>query len=144
MFLVMAAKLKLGENHRRVVSVLLRGVERACNEIEAALGDSDGLLYRVRADLSLEQQQSLRKMIERVRTELARITSQIELDVSVHSRRRRILALLSSSIVNLEESTPDKLRGYGELPSEAKAKLESEFTSLLALLNEMESALEKE
>lgn len=139
----MTSKLKLGENHRRVVSVLLRGVERACNEIEAALSDSDSLLYRVSADLSVEQQQSLRKMTDRVRAELARISSQIDLDVSVHSRRRRILALLSSSIVNLEESTPEKLRGYGELSAEAKAKLESEFASLLALLNEMESALER-
>ena len=139
----MGNKLKLGENHRRVVSVLLRGVERACDEIEAALGDSDGLLYRVSADLSTEQQQSLSKMAESVRAELARIVSQIELDVSVHSRRRRILALLSSSIVNLEESTPEKLRGYGEISAEAKAKLESEFARLLALLNEMESAVER-
>ena len=139
----MANKLKLGENHRRVVSVLLRGVERACNEIEAALSDSDSLLYRVSADLSVEQQQALRKMTDRVRAELARISSQIDLDVSVHSRRRRILALLSSSIVNLEESTPEKLRGYGELSAEAKTKLESEFARLLALLNEMESAIER-
>ena len=139
----MANKLKLGENHRRVVSVLLRGVERACDEIEAALGDSDGLLYRVSGDLSVEQQQALRKMTDRVRAELARISSQIDLDVSVHSSRRRILALLSSSIVNLEESTPEKLRGYGELSAEAKGKLESEFARLLALLNEMESAFER-
>lgn len=140
----MSAKLELGENHRRVVSVLLRGVERACDEIEAALDDSDCVLYRVSGDISLEQQQSLRKMAERVRSEIARIASQIELDVSVHSRRRRIAALLSTSIVNLEESTPDKLRGYGELSAEAKSRLETDFTRLLALLNEMESALEKE
>jgi len=139
----MTAKLKLGENHRRVVSVLLRGVERACDEIEAALSDSDGLLHRVSADLTREQQESLRQMAERARSELARITSQIELDVSVHSQRRRILALLSSSIVNLEESTPDKLRGYGEISAEAKSRLEAEFARLLALLNEMESALEE-
>lgn len=140
----MSAKLKLGENHRRVVSVLLRGVERACDEIEAALADSDGLLHRVSADLTVDQQSSLRQMAERVRSELARITSQIELDVSVHSQRRRILALLSSSIVNLEESTPAKLGGYGELSPEAESRLETEFAHLLALLNEMESALERD
>lgn len=140
----MSAKLKLGENHRRVVSVLLRGVERACDEIEAALADSDGLLHRVSADLTVDQQSSLRQMAERVRSELARITSQIELDVSVHSQRRRILALLSSSIVNLEESTPAKLGGYGDLSAEAKSRLAAEFGRLLALLNGMESALERD
>lgn len=140
----MSAKLKLGENHRRVVSVLLRGVERACDEIEAALADSGGLLHRVSADLTVNQQSSLRQMAERVRSELARITSQIELDVSVHSQRRRILALLSSSIVNLEESTPAKLGGYGDLSAEAKSRLAAEFGRLLALLNGMESALERD
>lgn len=140
----MSAKLKLGENHRRVVSVLLRGVERACDEIEAALADSGGLLHRVSADLTVNQQSSLRQMAERVRSELARITSQIELDVSVHSQRRRILALLSSSIVNLEESTPAKLGGYGDLSAEAKSRLAAEFARLLALLNGMESALERD
>ena len=140
----MSAKLKLGENHRRVVSVLLRGVERACDEIEAALADSGGLLHRVSADLTVDQQSSLRQMAERVRSELARITSQIELDVSVHSQRRRILALLSSSIVNLEESTPARLGGYGDLSAEAKSRLAAEFGRLLALLNGMESALERD
>ena len=32
----MSEKLQLGENHRRAVSVLLRGLERMCNEIESA------------------------------------------------------------------------------------------------------------
>ena len=140
----MAAKLKLGENHRRVVSVLLRSIERACDEIEATLGDSGGLLHRVSADLTPEQQRELRRMAERVRAELAHIVSQIELDVSVHSCRRRIAALLSTNIVNLEESTPDKLRGYGELSAEAKSRLETEFTRLLELLNYMESLLDND
>lgn len=140
----MSAKLKLGENHRRVVSVLLRGVERACDEIEASLDDSDGVLHRMKADLTSEQQTSLRQTTERVRSEIARVASQIELDVSVHSQRRRILALLSSSIVNLEESSPAKLGGYGELSTEAKSRLAAEFGRLLALLNGMESALERD
>lgn len=139
----MAGKLKLGENHRRVISVLLRGIERACEEIDASLRDGDGIFYRVAGDLAGEQQHALRKMTERVRSELRRIVAGIELDVSAHSRRRKISALLSSSIVNLEESTPDKLRGYGELSSEAKARLETEFARLLELLNEMESLLDE-
>lgn len=138
----MSAKLKLGENHRRVVSVLLRGLERACDEIDAALHDSDGLFRRVSDDLSSTQRQTLPKITEKIRAELRRISSEVELDVSVHSRRRRIRALLSTSIVNLEESTPDKLRGYGEMADEAKIRLQTEFKCLLDLLNAMESALD--
>jgi hypothetical protein len=140
----MSVKLKLGENHCRVVSVLLRGLERACDEIDAALDDSDGLFRRVSDDLSATQRQTLQKMTEKVRAELRRIASEVELDVSVHSRRRRIRALLSTSIVNLEESTPDKLRGYGELSAEAKSRLQSDLNRLLDLLNAMEAALEED
>ncbi|HLW83533.1 MAG TPA: hypothetical protein VKS20_15955 [Candidatus Acidoferrales bacterium] len=139
----MPVKLKLGENHRRVVSVLLRGLERACDEIDAALHDSDSPFRRVNDDLTAAQRQTLQKMTEKVRAELRRISSEVELDVSVHSRRRRIRALLSTSIVNLEESTPDKLRGYGEMDDAAKIRLQTEFERLLDLLNAIESALDQ-
>lgn len=33
-----SAKIEFGENHRRVVSVLMRGTERACDEVVACLG----------------------------------------------------------------------------------------------------------
>jgi hypothetical protein len=48
-------KLKLSENHRRVVSVLLRGLEQACDEIEVSFQEPMGTLRRVHGDLSAGQ-----------------------------------------------------------------------------------------
>jgi len=139
----MGEKLKLGENHRRVVSVLLRGLEGTCDEIEATLEETAGVMRRVSEDLSLEQRDALRRMSAAVRSEIRRITSEIELDPAMNSRRRRIRALLSSAIVNLEESDPKKLRGYGFLAEEAARRLEDEFARLLTMLDEMAEIVER-
>ncbi|MGH9730736.1 MAG: hypothetical protein ACRD4A_03475 [Candidatus Acidiferrales bacterium] len=107
----MTQKLKLGENHRRVVSVLLRGLEQMCDEIEARLEEAPGVLRQVRSDLSAAQDTDLREMTARVREEIRRLNTEIELDAAIRSPRRAILALLSASIVNLEESDSKRLRG---------------------------------
>lgn len=138
----MSEKLKLGENHRRVVSVLLRSLEQACDEIDASFRESPGTLRRIYDDLSPAQRSTLREMTQRVRGEIRRLASEIELDTSVGSQRRTVLALLSSSIVNLEESEPRKLRGYGSMSPEAEARLGKEFHRLVALFEQMAAIVE--
>ncbi|HEV2297426.1 MAG TPA: hypothetical protein VGR72_02790 [Candidatus Acidoferrales bacterium] len=138
----MSEKLKLGENHRRVVSVLLRGLEQMCDEIEARLAEVPGVLCHVKSDLSPAQGAALREMTARVREEIRRLNTQIELDAAVRSPRRAILALLSASIVNLEESDSKRLRGYGPLASEAAARLDDELSRLIGLLEEMTTIAE--
>lgn len=139
----MSQKLKLGENHRRVVSVLLRGIERACDEIDASFRDSPGTLCRIREDLSPRQRSALLDLTQRVRGEIGRLAAEIELDTSVGSQRRTVLALLSASIVNLEESEPKKLRGYGPMSPQAEARLAGEFERLIALFEQMVALVEQ-
>lgn len=136
-------KLKLGENHRRVVSVLLRGLEQTCDEIEATFRESPGALHHVHDDLSSAQRAALHKMTERVRGEIHRLASEIELDVSIRSQRRTILALLSACIVNVEESEPKKLRGYGAMSPEVEVRLNREFRRLIELLERMAAIVEE-
>lgn len=138
----MSEKLKLGENHRRVVSVLLRGLEQMCYEIEARLEEAPGVLRQVKSDLSAAQGAALREMTARVREEIRRLNTEIELDAAIRSPRRTILALLSTSIVNLEESDSKRLRGYGPLASEAAVRLDDELSRLVALLEEMTTIAE--
>lgn len=139
----MSDQLKLGENHRRVVSVLLRGLEQMCDEIEARLAEMPGVLRQVKSDLSPAQGAALREMTARVREEILRLNTEIELDAAIRSPRRTILALLSASIVNLEESDSKRLRGYGPLASEAAARLDDELNHLIALLEEMTTIAEE-
>lgn len=139
----MSEKLKLGENHRRVVSVLLRGLEQMCDEIEARLAEVPGVLRQVKSDVSPAQIAALRKMAARVREEIRRLNTEIELDAAVRSPRRAILALLSASIVNLEESDSRRLGGYGPLARESAIRLDAEFGRLIVLLEEMTTIAEE-
>ena len=139
----MTEKLKLSENHRRVVSVLLRGLEQACDEIEATFRQAPGMLDRIHDDLSPAQRERLRDSVLCVRGEIRRLTAEIELDASFRSQRRTILALLSSSIVNLEESEPMKLRGYGPMSPQAEARLSAEIQRLIELLEQMSVIVEQ-
>jgi hypothetical protein len=139
----MSEKLSLGENHRRVMSVVFRGIEQMCDEIDATFAAAPGLLRRVEDDLSARQRAKLQAMNARVREEIRRLTSEIELDPAVRSPRRTIRALLAASIVNLEESDSTRLRGYGELSREAAVKIDRELKTLAVLLEEMASTVEE-
>jgi hypothetical protein len=139
----MTEKLQLGENHRRVVSVLMRGIDQMCSEVDAALEESSGILQRVLDDVSRAQKKELRNMVASVRTEVGRIASQIELDTGALSMRRKVAALISASIVNVEESDPQKLRGYGPLSDVAMKRLQDEFGRLHTMLEKMAAVLEE-
>lgn len=108
-----------------------------CAEIEDALNAPGGALETVSDELSRADQELLRRKTAQLRIEIRRIASEISLDASVFSIRRKIYALISASIVNLEESDPKKLRGYGMLSEAAIEQLEREFAVLLAILEEM-------
>jgi hypothetical protein len=139
----MAEKLELGENHRRVVSVLMRGIDQMCSEVDASLEESSGILQRVLDDVSRAQKRELRSMTASIRAEIGRVASEIELDTGVLSKRRKVSALISASIVNVEESDPQKLRGYGPLSDSAMKRLQDEFGRLHTLLERMAAILEE-
>lgn len=136
-------KLALGENHRRVLSVVLRSLEQMCEEIEGWLERKPGLLFRVEDDLSPRQRRELRQQAIRLRGQLRRLADEIALNASVQSPRRAIAALLSSHIVQLEETTSERLRGYGVLSEEARQKIDAELAQLIRLTEQMLECVER-
>ncbi len=136
-------KLRLGENHRRVVSVLLREVEKMCDAILEWLDKKPGLLLRVQDDMTAEQQAGLRKLVEQLRGEIRRFDSEVTLDPAVQSRRRAIATLLSAHRINLEEVNSANLRGYGRLPDEVGRELDAKLGRLTTLLEAMSGVVEE-
>ena len=135
-------KLQLGENHRRVVSVLMRRVETVCDGILADLDRKSGLLHNMEDDVSPEQARKLRELAEKLRREVARVESEISLDPAVRSRMRSIAARISSAIIDLEEVGGSGLRGYGTVSKELERALDEKFARLTAVLQEMERVAE--
>jgi hypothetical protein len=137
-----AKTVKLGENHRRVISVVMRGLEQMADDIERWMEKKPGLLIRREQDLSPAQQSRLRTLAAELRRELVRIAGELELSPAVQSPGRSISALLSAMLVQLEESDSKRLRGYGRMPEEAAEKLDGEISHLIALLEQMAGVVE--
>lgn len=136
-------KLKLGENHRRAVSVVLQLLEKMCDDFEVWIARKSGLLNRVQDDLSMRQRERLRGHIEELRFKLGRITHDVEVDFARKSPRGAIMALLLSNITNLEETDSARLHGYGRMSEEAARRVDAEMARLLAILEQMMTAMEK-
>jgi len=135
-------KLQLSENHRRVISALLRGVERRCEEMAEWLDRRSGLLQRVEDDLRPDEAARLHKLLGQVRTEIARFNDEVALTPGQQSRRRALAALVTTAVTDLEESQSQHLKGYGKMPVENGRALDAKLARLLVLLEEMEGILE--
>jgi hypothetical protein len=130
-------KLRLGENHRRAISVLLRGIEQMGEDIRWWMERNPGLFFEIGNDLPAENAEKLRWLLDSLHGELERIAGQIELDVQERSRKRAIRALITAYIVHLEESTSSRLQGFGYLPREDCERLDAEIARLTEILEEM-------
>jgi hypothetical protein len=135
--------LKLGENHRRVISIVLRNLEHMCEEIERWIERPSGTLLDFEQDLSIEQPDLLRALLAELRGEIRRISTEVELNRGSKSRKGAIRALLSVHLVQLEESESPRLKGYGPLTEEAKLKLDQELGRLHTLLEQMVAVVER-
>ncbi len=136
-------KLRLSENHRRVVSVLIREVEKMCGAVLDWLDKKPGLLNRIEDDLTAEQQARLRKLVDQLREEIRRFNDEVALDRALQSRQRAIAALISANMIHLEEVNSSSLKGYGQLSEEVGRELDAKLARLITLLETMSRVVEK-
>lgn len=136
-------RIELGENHRRVVSAVLRRVEATCGEVMAWLERPSGLLQRLRDDVSAGQAQELRSLAGQLRAEVTRVHEEVTVDLGEQSRARGISAALSLTRTEIEEVMTPGLRGYGHLPREIEAALDAKFARLLDCLETMSNVVDR-
>jgi hypothetical protein len=135
-------KLELGENHRRVVSAVLRRVEATCDEVVAWLERSGGELHQLSDDVSPAHAAALRAMVARLREETHVVQNELVVDASVQSRARGIAASVSLTRIEIEEILTPGLRGYGALAPNTEATLDEKFRRLLVCLEAMNKIAE--
>lgn len=130
-------KLELSENHRRVVSAVLRRVESTCDEIVVCLDSPGGDLRQFQDDISPKLANELRGLVDQLKEETRRIENEMLVNVSVQSRARGIAASVSLTQIEIQEVLTPGLRGYGPLPRETEAALDAKLARLLACLAKM-------
>jgi hypothetical protein len=137
-------KIEFNENHRRAISILMRGTERACDRILEWLERPSTLMTEVRDDLTSAERAELRKLVAELREEVHGFAAKAALDRSPASRRRSVAAILSTALIDLQEVRDSELKGYGRLPADEKRVLNEQIQRMVPLLERMLHVVESE
>jgi hypothetical protein len=136
-------KVVLSENHRRVVSAVIRRVETTCDEVLGWLERPAGDLHQLEEDVSPKQAAQLRTLVSRLREETRRVQNEVVIDATVQSRARGIAASVSLTRTEIEEILTPGLRGYGTLAPEMEAVLDKKLSRILVCLQAMGDIAER-
>lgn len=131
------ARIEFDENHRRVISVLMRGTERACDGVVEWLDHRSTMLAEVRDDLAPGTKAELRALAAELKGEVLAFSRQATLQKKQSSIRRSIAAIVSASLIDLQEAQSSGLRGYGPLGDRERNALDESIRRMIALLEEM-------
>lgn len=137
-------KIEFSENHRRAISVLMRGTERACDGILEWLERRSKLMTEIRDDLTDAQQAQLRELVAKLRGEVDGFVRNAVLDRASASRRRSVAAIVSAALIDLQEVRDSELKGYGRLPADAKSVINEYLQRMLSLLERMLHVAERQ
>lgn len=122
---------------RRHFEVLLGMLQETLSKVErlaseAAPEAGGPLVYK--EDLPPEFAASIEPVVAELRRLIARLSADLGLRRRAVSRSRSIRALLTAEMVRLEDSTADKLRGYGPIDPRVGTTVDPVLRELHALL----------
>jgi hypothetical protein len=130
---------------RRVVLVTLQRLERALADQEQLLRPEAPLSLNQRVlDVSRQTAATLNALSDEARAAIEGLARQFGLPASKESVRRILQGTLSVMWADLEDTRPEKLRGYGPVDPSAAAELAPVIDRLIALVQAMQSAIEQD
>jgi hypothetical protein len=134
----------LNENHRRVLSTLLRRVELAAWHLEERMTSAappDLALTRFTGIPDEAQRATLIQLARKVRREVAQLAREYGLEAREEHVGRVIEAEFTLLWSDLEEGRPHKLRNYGALHPRAHELLGPRIQRLIDLVLAIDSAV---
>ncbi len=135
-------KYVLPSNHKRVVSVTARLLERELNEIENLIKNNSGNITRkINRTLTDEQRDKIKNLIEQSRSENEKMFHNFNLEAEKLNEHQIIYSKVSYLITILTDSTSKGLKGYGKLDKELAHTLDESIKGLIDNFTAMESIL---
>ncbi len=107
--------IRIGPNHRRILSVRLRLLEDYCLQLLSLLHPARSA-FTTRAALPRRKAAALESAVAALVANISRIKSELELEAHRQNVQREAMALVASMTNNIEELHPRYLTGYGEVP----------------------------
>jgi len=117
---------RLTEAQRRHFGVFVTMLEETLVEVEAIAAAREASTRMVQAehDLPASFQDALAPALARIRERLYVLAALVGAEARTVSDARRVQAHLVTSIVHIEETVADKLRGYGEVDPGIAARVD--------------------
>jgi len=141
----MSDKVSLPPNHKRVISVTARLLEKELDDLEnLILNDQHHLTKRINKTLNPDQRKSIIEIIKKIRIENEEMFHKFDLDFEKLSEHQLMYGKVSYLITILADSTSKGLKGYGALDREASGILDSCMNDIISKFNDIESILAKE
>ena len=133
----------LNPSHKRALIAALGEVENKLTSLRRFLLKTEGerLFLHVTDDLTLDEKEKLIQKIECLMDRLISLKSLFGLKPSERVLRWIARATAVYLSVQLEEIKSDRLRGYGEVKTEAKDILDPTLNEMILILREMESTV---
>ncbi|HEY8668483.1 MAG TPA: hypothetical protein VIL86_17680 [Tepidisphaeraceae bacterium] len=136
----------LNENHRRHVLITFQTLDEMFERSEEIIASSrSGSPFRQYvADITPRELGAIAEGARQVRAAMTRILPRLGITApspSISAAWAIYMAFAMASGEAVEELRPRRMRGYGEVPSEAAAELEACVTELQAILNRTAASL---
>jgi hypothetical protein len=132
------SKVQLGPNHKRSASSSVFLIEKLLVEIEDSISRMhDRIMTEFDADESQLKIAELKSTIAAIRERLALFAEKYGLDKQVVVQSRFIRSRKTKIWEILGNTRPERLKGFGEFPSEVKDEFESDLDELINLVDKL-------
>jgi sulfur carrier protein ThiS len=135
----------LNPPQRNAVATTLRQLEQAINSIENLLDSRNihGATYITEVNIDPVTAQEMWQKCEEVRDQIAEIVFFFELPRQHWYDRRIIVAEMTTAWINLEETSPSRLRRYGVVDSTLTETLTPRLDHLAQLVRDIQALVNR-
>ena len=133
---------ELSDNHRRSISVILHLLDKELCQWEQWIAHppAPGVMYQQQDNLSAAEKAELRRRINRLREEILRVRSDLELNPATPSTTNLMVGQANLLWEMLAELNSSSLRGYGDVPVTLERYLDPVGASLAQQMFEISTS----
>lgn len=134
----MKEKIKLSNNHNRVISVIMKIIEKKADEIIEVLNNpKNEITYQVVRDIEKSDNERKLKAAYKLKKIIKQIFTEYNLQKEVHKQSQ----IINSKKINLwsllNDAYSNKLNNYGKFNPDLKEKYDMTISELINIIEEL-------
>jgi hypothetical protein len=134
--------LHVSATHARTLFAHLKTIEEYCREVEAWLGEPQGIYFEAEGEIPPDLRKRMRAIFSEVYELLTTMRRDLGLEKVKVNRFNLIQAYLSEAWASLSDTKSRHLKAYGAVPKELAEYLDPRLDKLNLMLKEIRKAAE--